>query len=65
MTLLNAEGKQIHILKDDIEDVQPGLSSMPLDLINHLSLIEMRNLIEYLAQQTDSQAGNDLEHGKK
>jgi quinoprotein glucose dehydrogenase len=53
LKLLDADGKSIVVLKDDIEAIQPGLSSMPPDLVKNLDQFELRDLIEYLANQTD------------
>jgi quinoprotein glucose dehydrogenase len=49
LRLLNADGVTILIAKDDIEDIKPGMSAMPDDLVKQLSLFELRDLIEYLA----------------
>jgi quinoprotein glucose dehydrogenase len=68
LKLLDADGKTTTIRKEDIEDVQPGLSSMPLDLVQQLSLLELRDLIEFLAQQQVSETRpptDAAQHGKK
>jgi quinoprotein glucose dehydrogenase len=68
LKLLDADGQTTMILKQDIEDVQPGLSSMPLDLVKQLSLAELRDLIEFLAQQQDSETRSTTDttrHGKE
>jgi quinoprotein glucose dehydrogenase len=51
LKLLDADGNYLTISKEDIDAIQPGLSSMPLDLIDNLSLAELRDLLEYLAGQ--------------
>ena len=51
MVLATAEGNLIRVPQDDIDDVVPGKSSMPEDLIKHLNRRELRDLIEFLAQQ--------------
>ena len=51
MVLVTAEGNLIRVPQDDIDDVVPGKSSMPEDLIKHLNRRELRDLIEFLAQQ--------------
>lgn len=51
LEILTAEGNLITVLKDDIDMMVPGKSSMPEDLVKHLSDLELRDLIEFLAQQ--------------
>jgi quinoprotein glucose dehydrogenase len=65
MVLLDAVGNQIRLLKEDIEATEAGMSSMPLDLVNHLSLTELRDLIEFLAQQKGTQRKDGLQNGNK
>lgn len=63
MELLTAEGNIVTVLKEDIDAIVPGKSSMPEDLVKHLSALELRDLIEFLAaQQSDPIDG--LEHGE-
>lgn len=47
--LMDAEGKTIDVDKGEIESRKVGLSAMPDGLSEHLTPIEMRDLIEYLA----------------
>lgn len=47
--LMTAEGKLISIRKDQIEERKPGKSPMPEDLTKHLTKLELRDLIAYLA----------------
>jgi len=51
LTLITAEGKGIVIPKDEIEDRAAGKSAMPEDVIKHLSKRDVRDLIEFLANQ--------------
>ena len=64
LKLLDADGNTNAISRDDIEEVKPGLSSMPLDLIHNLTHDELRDLVEYLAGQrgTGSEPANESEH---
>lgn len=47
--LMTAEGKLISIRKDQIEERKPGKSPMPEDLTKHLTKLELRDLVAYLA----------------
>ena len=51
LTLLTADGQTLKVKKSDIEERQKGLSAMPADLPKHLTNSEIRDLIEFLAQQ--------------
>lgn len=51
LKLMNAEGKMLTVLKEDIEERRKGKSAMPEDLLKHLSKRELRDLIEFLANQ--------------
>ncbi|MFK7820112.1 MAG: PVC-type heme-binding CxxCH protein [Planctomycetaceae bacterium] len=51
MKLMDANGATITVRKDEIDDQAKGLSGMPSDLIKHLSKSDLRDLVEYLAQQ--------------
>ena len=46
--LTNPDGKLITLKSDDVTDRVPGKSAMPEDLVHHLNLFELRDLIEYL-----------------
>lgn len=46
--LVDAEGRLIVIPADQIDEVVPGLSAMPDDLVKHLSLSELRDLMAFL-----------------
>ena len=49
--LMDADGNVTRIEKDAIEGMKAGKSGMPMDLQKELSLTELRDLVEYLAQQ--------------
>ena len=46
--LLTAEGKLIRITQEDIDFQKQSKSPMPEDLIKHLSLDDVRDLVEFL-----------------
>jgi len=46
--LIDADGKVIQILQDDIEQRKTGLSSMPADIRDKLTRRELRDLVEFL-----------------
>jgi quinoprotein glucose dehydrogenase len=47
--LMTPEGQLVTVLKKDLEERQPGKSAMPEDLLQHLTLFELRDLVEFLA----------------
>ena len=47
--IVEASGEQRSIAKADIEERSKGKSVMPTDLTNRLALIELRDLVEFLA----------------
>lgn len=49
LKLLTAEGTLVTLKKSEIEETAKGQSAMPADLIKHLTLSELRDLVEYLA----------------
>lgn len=49
--LVLADGTMISLLKDEIDELANGKSAMPDDLMKHLSMADIRDLVEYLAQQ--------------
>jgi quinoprotein glucose dehydrogenase len=51
LSLMTAEGKPLAIPKADIEEQKRGDSAMPDDLIKMLSKTELRDLVEFLADQ--------------
>lgn len=64
LELLDADGKEILIAADDIEETMVGQSSMPIDLHEKLTRNELRDLVAYLAAQKKPQDNDvkDLEH---
>ncbi|WP_145261767.1 DUF7133 domain-containing protein [Calycomorphotria hydatis] len=63
ITLTLADGKKQQILKDDIDDQTVGQSAMPADLIKHVSLRQLRDLVAYLATLAEAPKEN-LEHAE-
>ena len=59
--LLNAQGNEILIDQDTVEDTKPGLSSMPTNLHEQLTPVEFRDLIEFLANQKGKDGGEEKE----
>ena len=51
LQLMLPDGTMIALPKDEIDELAKGQSAMPADLIKHLSLADLRDLVEYLAQQ--------------
>ena len=49
--LMDNEGKVTRIEKEAIEGMKAGKSGMPNDLQKELTMTELRDLVEYLAQQ--------------
>jgi quinoprotein glucose dehydrogenase len=47
--LMTADGQLIAVLKNQIDERETGKSAMPEDLTKHLSRIEIRDLVEFLA----------------
>ncbi len=58
LRLMDADGNVISIPQDEIEGSRMGLSSMPTDLVEHLSLTEIRDLVEYLANRRMNEAAS-------
>ncbi len=51
LTLIAADGTLLQVDKSNIEDQARGKSAMPEDVVKKLSKSELRDLVEYLAQQ--------------
>lgn len=49
VVLITAEGNRVTIGQDDIDDISNTKSSMPENLIKHLSASDVRDLVEFLA----------------
>jgi quinoprotein glucose dehydrogenase len=45
----NADGDLVTLRKDDVDEMQAGLSGMPADLVKQLSKREVRDLVAYLS----------------
>ena len=45
----NADGDLLTLHKDDVDEMQAGLSGMPADLVKQLSKREVRDLVAYLS----------------
>ncbi len=61
LVLMDADGKEIVIEQDDIDDRKPGKSSMPDDLVKQLTKKEIRDLVEFLVYRK-SKPQNETEH---
>ncbi|MCA9150344.1 MAG: HEAT repeat domain-containing protein [Planctomycetales bacterium] len=57
ITLIDAEFKLHTIAKSDIDERASSKSAMPADLMTHLSKAELRDLIEFLANQNGRRRG--------
>ena len=68
LMLMDKDGKLIPIAKEAIDGSKKGLSSMPADLVKHLSKSEVRDLVEFLASKTvkkkstTGEGGGNTEH---
>lgn len=51
LQLMLPDGTMISLPKDEIDELAKGQSAMPADLVKHLSLADLRDLVEYLARQ--------------
>lgn len=51
LTLITAEAKTVTIPKAEIEEQKRGGSAMPDDVLKHLSKSELRDVVEFLANQ--------------
>jgi quinoprotein glucose dehydrogenase len=51
LQIMTAEGKLVALDKENIEARKPGKSAMPEELTKHLTLFEVRDLVEFLASQ--------------
>lgn len=50
VTVRKSDAQLVVIARAEIEAIKPGLSAMPVNLAEHLSREEMRDLIEYLSR---------------
>ncbi len=51
LTIITAEGVVVEIAKDDIDDITGGKSAMPKDILKNLSLRDLRDLVEFMANR--------------
>lgn len=64
--LIDVEAKVITVQKDNIDGRKKGQSSMPEDLVKHLSQKDIRDIIEFLSQQkTEPKKGVVIPEGHK
>lgn len=59
LRLMLADGSLITLKKSEIEETAKGQSSMPADLIKHLSPSDLRDLVEFLASARQTGGGHD------
>jgi quinoprotein glucose dehydrogenase len=63
--LLNADGKEVEVELDAVEDRAQGLSAMPEDLMKFMSQRDLRDVVEFLSSQRNAVEGNGVESGHK
>lgn len=51
LKLMVADGSIITLLKDEIDQTAKGQSAMPADLLKHLSMSDIRDLVEFMSRQ--------------
>jgi quinoprotein glucose dehydrogenase len=57
--LLNADGKEVEVELDAVEDRAQGLSAMPEDLMKFMSQRDLRDVVEFLSSQRNASASSD------
>lgn len=62
--LLNADGKEVEVELDAVEDRAQGLSAMPEDLMKFMSQRDLRDVVEFLSSQRN-EASTKAEAGHK
>ena len=55
--LLNADGKEVEVEMDAVEDRVQGLSAMPEDLMKFMSPRDLRDLVEFLSTRRTAEGG--------
>lgn len=55
--LLDADGKEVEVDLDTVEDRVQGLSAMPEDLMKYMTPRDLRDLVEFLSQQRKTGPG--------
>ena len=58
LQLMDADGQIVSILAESIEAEKLGQSSMPADLMKQLSMQELRDLVEFLANRLETEAAS-------
>ena len=53
LSIMTAEAIMVNIPKDEIDEIRRGESAMPNDVIKHLTMAELRDLIEFLATRKE------------
>lgn len=56
--LLNADGKEVEVELDAVEDRAQGLSAMPEDLMKFMSQRDLRDVVEFLSSQRNESSTN-------
>ncbi len=59
--LLNAEGKEVEVELEAVEERAQGLSAMPEDLMKFMSQRDLRDVVEFLSAQRHAPASSDAE----
>ena len=57
--LLNADGKEVEVDLETVEDSVQGLSAMPEDLMKFMSQRDLRDVVEFLSSQRKASASSD------
>ena len=58
--LLNQQGKRIRVDANDVQEISSnGLSAMPEGMLDQLSMTEIRDLMAYLTEQSESMLAED------
>jgi quinoprotein glucose dehydrogenase len=57
--LLNADGKEVEVDLETVEDSVQGLSAMPEDLMKFMSQRDLRDVVEFLSSQRNASASSD------
>lgn len=57
--LLNADGKEVEVDLETVEDSVQGLSAMPEDLMKFMSQRDLRDVVEFLSSQRNASSSSD------
>jgi len=63
--LLNADGKEVEVDLETVEDRVQGLSAMPEDLMKFMSQRDLRDVVEFLSSQGAASVDDGAESGHK